>query len=212
MRGEWLRCGSFEGVLEATRALGAKSHQGNFALAQPSGLWHEKGDESERGRGEIGRRSRLQLECLRGNPWSRTAQSRGKLRDRPKPIPSQALLREGVETRRAAPTAIELGRRDSPDHERLSWAAAKAEVVRKSALRKEMRVRVPPSAPSHFTSLSTRHRAQRTSFGGAVLVFADIGAPVPSPRPQTGRPFRRRGSRDGTGRRHASAPPLSSPK
>jgi hypothetical protein len=43
------------------------------------------------GRGEIGRRSRLQLECPRGNPWSRTAQSRGKLMARPKPIPSQAL-------------------------------------------------------------------------------------------------------------------------
>ena len=32
------------------------------------------------GRGEIGRRSRLcRLECLRGNPQSRTAQSRGTL-------------------------------------------------------------------------------------------------------------------------------------
>src|SRR3984893_9977589 len=70
------------------------------------------------GRGEIGRRSRLQLECPRGNPWSRTAQSRGKLRVLTKPIPSQAPLGEGVETRRAAPTVGRLWRRDSPDHER----------------------------------------------------------------------------------------------
>jgi hypothetical protein len=76
--------------------------------------------QSERGRGEIGRRSRLQLECPRGNPWSRTAQSRGKLRARPKPIPSQAPPGEGVETRRAAPTVERLWRRDSPDHERRS--------------------------------------------------------------------------------------------
>src|SRR5439155_21952285 len=58
------------------------------------------------------------MECPRGNPRSRTAQSRGKLRARPKPIPSQAPPGEGVETRRAAPTVGRLWRRDSPDHER----------------------------------------------------------------------------------------------
>ena len=57
---------------------------------------------SRRGCGETGRRSRLQLECPRGNARSRTAQSRGT----PSwPIPSQARSREGVETGRAAPTA-----------------------------------------------------------------------------------------------------------
>ncbi len=69
-----------------------------------------------------GRRSRLQLECPRGNPRRRTAQIRGTLQaERPKPIPSQARLqaaRDGVETRRGAPKAKRPRRRDSPDHER----------------------------------------------------------------------------------------------
>jgi hypothetical protein len=58
------------------------------------------------------------MECPRGNSRSRTAQIRGKLRVPPRPIPSQASLEEGVETRRAAPTAVGPRRRDSPDHER----------------------------------------------------------------------------------------------
>lgn len=100
-----------------------------------------------------GRRSRLQLECPRGNPRRRTAQIRGTLQaERPKPIPSQARLqaaRDGVETRRGAPKAKRPRRRDSPDHERpfFQRAAAKAEAARKSASRKGVRVRVPPSAP-----------------------------------------------------------------
>ena len=80
-----------------------------------------------------GRRSRLQLECPRGNPRRRTAQIRGTLKanspkgDAPMPIPSQARAasaREGVETRRGAPKAATPSkattprRRDSPDHER----------------------------------------------------------------------------------------------
>jgi hypothetical protein len=74
------------------------------------------------GRGETGRRSRLQLECPAGNGRSRTAQSRGKLtglassQSRAKPLPSRRV--EGVETGRAAPKAERQGRRDSPDHER----------------------------------------------------------------------------------------------
>ena len=59
--------------------------------------------------------------------WSARGETRGaeplklgeSARAAPPPIPSQAPLGEGVETRRAAPTAIELRRRDSPDHERL---------------------------------------------------------------------------------------------
>lgn len=70
--------------------------QGPTRSQVPSRLHHgtrcstTKESRTNCGRGEIGRRSRLQLECPRGNPWSRTAQSRGKLTVRPKPIPSQA--------------------------------------------------------------------------------------------------------------------------
>ncbi len=45
----------------------------------------------------------FKIECPRGNPRSRTAQSRGTLTGIPKPIPSQAPSGEGVETGRAAP-------------------------------------------------------------------------------------------------------------
>lgn len=60
---------------------------------------------------------------------------------------------EGVETGRAAPETLsdnrQEWRRDSPDHERPQrGAAAKAEVVRKSASRKRVRVQVPSSAPA----------------------------------------------------------------
>src|SRR5271170_6445053 len=99
---------------------GRRSAGCNCAFGAIHNLWHEQGDLSERGRGEIGRRSRLQSECPRGNPWSRTAQSRGKLRGHLSQSRAKPSSREGVETRRAAPTAIELGRRDSPDHERQS--------------------------------------------------------------------------------------------
>ncbi|AZC10955.1 hypothetical protein DKE47_021415 (plasmid) [Acinetobacter nosocomialis] len=73
------------------------------------------------------------MECPRGNPRSRTAQSRGTLtgntlsQSRAKPLRG-----EGVETGRAAPKAFGQWRRDSPDHER-HQTAAKVEVVRKSA-------------------------------------------------------------------------------
>ena len=66
-----------------------------------------------------GRRSRLQLECPRGNPRRRTAQIRGTLKaERPKPIPSQARIPGRCKTRRGAPKAAGPRRRDSPDHER----------------------------------------------------------------------------------------------
>ena len=48
----------------------------------------------------------IDFECLSGNAESRTAQIRGTLSVVISvPIPSQALEREGVETRRVAPTA-----------------------------------------------------------------------------------------------------------
>ena len=45
------------------------------------------------GRGEIGRRSRLQLECPRGNSRSRTAQIRGKLMAQAEANPEPSLAR-----------------------------------------------------------------------------------------------------------------------
>src|SRR5262249_51826155 len=69
-------------------------------------------DGVSRGRGETGRRNGLgvQLECSGGNPGCRTAQTRGNLapwQSRAKPDGRPPLdwpRREGVETRRAAPT------------------------------------------------------------------------------------------------------------
>ena len=66
-----------------------------------------------------GRRSRLQLECPRGNPRRRTAQIRGTLKaSGPSQSRAKPGSREGVETRRGAPKAARPRRRDSPDHER----------------------------------------------------------------------------------------------
>ena len=55
------------------------------------------------------------LSALLGNLRCITAQIRGNLRCGD-PEPSSAVGREGVETRRAAPKANLLRRRDSPDH------------------------------------------------------------------------------------------------
>ena len=53
-----------------------------------------------------GRRSRLQLECPRGNPRRRTAQIRGTLKaSGPSQSRAKPGSREGVETRRGAPKA-----------------------------------------------------------------------------------------------------------
>jgi len=100
-----------------------------------------------------GRRSRLQLECPRGNPRCRTAQSRGTLpgamprsRSRAKP-PQRA---EGVETGRAAPKASgKRWRRDSPDHERRAQCRRRRKPKWYENLLSpgEVRVRAPPPAP-----------------------------------------------------------------
>lgn len=70
------------------------------------------------------------------------------------PCQSRAKLgesREGVETGRAAPKDFGLRRRDSPDHERPTKAAAKAEVVRILG----SWVRIPPrTSPHHLPRLS----------------------------------------------------------
>lgn len=52
----------------------------------------------------------LKLECQWRNPLSRTAQIRGTLKNScSMPIPSEALKRERVETRRAAPKVHDYG-------------------------------------------------------------------------------------------------------
>src|SRR5947207_15253364 len=78
-----------------------------------------------RGRGETGRRNGLEarLECSWGNPGCRTAQTRGNLvawQSRAKPSMGRpphwaGSKKEGVETRRAAPT-LRRGPPARPEH------------------------------------------------------------------------------------------------
>ena len=105
-----------------------------------------------------GRRSRLQLECPRGNPRCRTAQSRGTLpgampRSQSRAKPPQPA--EGVETGRAAPKAsVKRRRRDSPDHERRAQPRRRRKPKWYENLLSpgEVRVRAPPPAPAHETN------------------------------------------------------------
>src|SRR5215472_10754362 len=87
------------------------------------------------------------MECPRGNSRSRTAQIRGKLKDELSQSRAKPLAGEGVETRRAAPTAFEGYGEGIVQTTNALAAAAKVEVVRKSAPREGVGVRVPPSAP-----------------------------------------------------------------
>jgi hypothetical protein len=60
-----------------------------FAIARRSALWHLYGKADVAKSVDA---TDFQLECPRGNSWSRTAQSRGTLTgSSPRPIPSQAL-------------------------------------------------------------------------------------------------------------------------
>ena len=126
------------------------------------------------------------------NPRRRTAQIRGTLRRRAKASgPSQSRAkpgsREGVETRRGAPKAARPRRRDSPDHERpfFKRAAAKAEAARKSASRKGVRVRVPPSAPralGHFLQRFSRSISALATSASYHRRYADPLVSDDSPR------------------------------
>ena len=110
-----------------------------------------KGGFSERGRGETvdaadftGVPARKLAEQNRSNSGKAKGANLGQSRAKP-------LSGEGVETRRAAPTAEGYGE-GIVQTTNADTAAAKVEVVRKSAPRKGVGVRVPPSAPAIVNS------------------------------------------------------------
>ena len=155
------------------------------------------------GRGEIGRRSRLQLECPWGNPRCRTAQSRGTLtghkpQANPEPSPQPG---EGVETGRVAPKAERLRRRDSPDHERRRAGGGESRSGKKICFSVRVRVQVPPSAPPVMQrtnpKISPHSITNRNNMG--------VGQPVALRRLESNRPSRDN-PKGPSRRRHISNP------
>src|SRR5215472_17990052 len=106
------------------------------------------------------------MECPRGNSRSRTAQIRGKLKDELSQSRAKPFEGEGVETRRAAPTAFKGYGEGIVQTTNALAAAAKVEVVRKSAPREGVGVRVPRPHHHRVTAFDGVPHAPATSQRG----------------------------------------------
>ena len=111
------------------------------------------------GRGEIGRRSRLQLECPRGNPRRRTAQSRGTLTGTC--APSQSRAKPSCEGRCRDWTGGASGRKalaKGQSRPRTPVGGGESRSGMKICLSLGVRVRVPSSAPTPGFPLGKSNR------------------------------------------------------